>query len=463
MTVSLGTRALQAMSIGLIAVLVVVGVMAPMASAYARQSDPASAAVGPIVGERVRISDSNGEEAAAVSVARLEDPYELQLAEPGFRYVLAEVVVEYTGNDVIEAEANNFTILDTQGFTYDAETAFLHRLDGPEDGGETPGQAWGTELLFQLPVDAVLAQVRFGELPLVDLRPERVTHGDVVSIVGPDRAELANISVGPPSDPYEIPLEVTGIVLENERYVAYSVEVTATGDRPFVVDPADFWVIDDQGVVTREMPRGEYQSDPNGPWLQPNDGLQPGETASGLIKFLLPDGVTPQTVFYSPIRDDVDQFIVLAEPDEPPPAATSEPIWVATPDAVTPGCEGVVEWAEELLGRLVQASDGVDVEILDDPASADPASLRQAAATFDTLATEQTASVPPPAAAEANTATANYFSEISDWLEAVASAVESGDQAKIDETVAALAEIGARLNAAFADLESTCPEVVDLL
>ena len=160
MTVSLGTRALQAMSGGLIALLVVVGVVAPMASAYARQSDPASAAVGPIVGERVRISDSNGEEAAAVSVSRLEDPYELELAEPGFRYVLAEVVVEYTGDDVIEVEANNFTMLDTQGFTYDAETAFLHRLDGPEDGGEAPGQAWGTGLLFQLPVDAVLAQDR---------------------------------------------------------------------------------------------------------------------------------------------------------------------------------------------------------------------------------------------------------------------------------------------------------------
>ena len=47
--------------------------------------------------------------------------------------------------------------------------------------------------------------------------------------------------------------------------------MTATGGRPFDLDPADFWVIDDQGTMTREMPRGEYQHDPNGPWLQPND------------------------------------------------------------------------------------------------------------------------------------------------------------------------------------------------
>src|SRR5215203_5113172 len=454
MTIPFRTRWLPIFTGLLVALVALVGPVTTSATVHARQDDPASSAVGPVVGERIRISDPQGEEAAAVSVARLEDPYELDLAESGYRYVLAEVVIEYTGADIIDAQSNNFTILDTNGFMYEPEDTFLHRLDGPEDGGAATGQAWGTELRFQLPLEAVLAQVRFGELPLVDLRPERVAHGDVVPIVGPDRAELASISVGPPTDPYEIPLDVTGIVLEDERYVAYPVEVTATGDRPFVVDPADFWVIDDQSVVTREMPRGEYQSDPNGPWLQPNDGLQPGETASGLIIFLLPDGVSPQTVFFSPIHNDVDQRVVLAEPDEPPPPATSEPIWVATSDAVTPGCEGVVEWAEELLGRLVQASDDMDVEILDDPASADPASLRQAAATFDTLATEQTASVPPPAATEANAATANYFSEVSDWLEAVASAVESGDQAEIDETVAALGEIGARLDAAFADLES---------
>lgn len=446
----------------LISLLVFGGAVAPT-DVRARQEDPAARSVRPTVGERVRIAGAGGVEAAAVSVVRLDDPHDLALAEPGWRYVLAEVVVEYTGDEVVNAESNTFTILDTDGFVYWADDAFLRRLDGQEGGGIAPGQAWGAELLFAMPVEAELAQVRFGLTPLVDLRPARVAYGDAVSIVGPDRVPLATVTVGPPTDPYEVPVEVSHIILEDERYVVFPVEVSATGDRPFALDPADFWVVDQEGGMTREMPRGGYQHAPNSPYLQPDDGLAAGATAAGLIQFLLPDGLAPVKVVYSPISDESDQFVILAETDEPPPVATSAPIWVVTPDAVAPACEGVAEWAEELAGRMVQAGGGIPAGVLEDPASSDPAALRQVAAAFDALAVEQGATVVPPAAAEANGAISATFADMAGWLETMAAAVESGDQGEIDAALSGFDQIGAGLDPILTDLEASCPEIVGLL
>jgi hypothetical protein len=52
--------------------------------------------------------------------------------------------------------------------------------------------------------------------------------------------------------------------------------------------------------------------------------------------------------------------------------------------------------------------------------------------------------------------------EFADGLETIAAAVESGDQAEIDAAVAAFAEIALVSDAAFVELETACPEVVEL-
>ena len=55
----------------------------------------------------------------------------------------------------------------------------------------------------------------------------------------------------------------------------------------------------------------------------------------------------PVKVVYSPLSDESDPFVILAEVDDPQPVATSAPIWIATPVSPHRDAKAWSAWAED--------------------------------------------------------------------------------------------------------------------
>jgi hypothetical protein len=468
----------------LLLVVVLIAVAGPSSRVAARQASPAADdASGAYASHRVRVSNTDRQEIAAVSAAGLVDPYEDSdefvdppLA-PGFRYVKIDVVIEYTGTDADEYagpegywfNSYDFSAVDANGVGYGAEDDVFERLDDPEAGyaAPEPGQTWGGELLFQVPLDAVLANIMYDTQTLIDLRQSRPGYGDVVPYVDIDGAELASLTVEAPTDPHVFSGDEFW-VLTDERHVAFPATLRNSGDRPFAVDPRDFYVVDTYGVATREQPRGPEQNDPAGPFLQPNAQLAPGETAAGLIRFLLPDDVDPVAIVYAPYAEGVpDRWVVVAESGIPPVAPESAPIYTPPAATFTPGCEGVAEWAKRFSTALDAVPTPDEEESLpEDLSTADPAQLRGAASYARALADAVANTDPPEIARAANDAFVRLFIQAADATDALADAIESGDQARIDAAVADLEALDGSLDSevgpVFEELAAACPEINEM-
>jgi hypothetical protein len=473
--------------------LVVAAVAGP--GAVARQGDPgAGGPLGPHVGDRVRVANDDREEIAVLSVIELADPFARGEAANGYRAVMADVVFENVGADSTYVEGAEFAAVDADGFVYDPDdSAEFYVVGDPAatvyfGGTVEPGETIGVRLVFQLPLYAVLAQIVYDRsIPLVDLRQDRPGYGDSVPFVLVGGAKGAAITVSTPTDPY-VPPEpepdedgiVTTFVLTDERYVVFPVAIENTGDHPFSVDPRDFYVADDQGDLTQEQPRGEAENDPAGPFLQSTRALPPGETAAGLIKFLLRDDAVPVAVVYSPVEPTGNRLVTVAESGVRPIAPVSQPIDTSVAEApaepveeppyVTPGCEGVFGWLQQI-GVIMDDATGPGLEALPedeaDIGATDPAVFRQAAADLRAIAAELAWSAPPAAAADYAATVVALYNLMADGMDRIADAVEIGDQAAIEAAYEQIGEeveafLDGEFDAAIIDLAEVCPETAGL-
>lgn len=327
-------RSLRLLTVTLIALTMLL----PFSGAAQEASPPAGAASGPNLGDRVRVEDFDHNEVAAVTVTKIDDPSPEGEAEAGFRLVRIEVSVENVGTESFDLEGYQFAIVDTNGFIYDSDDEFLDfdRLDDPNAsagfGGFEPGQALGGPITIQIPADAQIAQVVFAPsertIPLVDLRTSRPAYDTAVPVFDTAGATLATIAISAPTDPYEPPPSDSSFVLNDERYLTFATTIQNTGAAALAVDPRDFWVLDTHGYLIREQPAGELESDPTSPFLQPNDALAAGESATGLIEFLLPNDSQPVAIVYAPLDDPAgDRFLSVAESGLAIPAPTSAPLF----------------------------------------------------------------------------------------------------------------------------------------
>jgi hypothetical protein len=131
----------------------------------------------------------------------------------------------------------------------------------------------------------------------------------------------------------------------------------------------------------------------------------------------------------------------------------------------SPECDEVVAWANEsqtrfdelavLLGPVANA----DATTL---AIADPDTLREAVAALRDAAVGQTGSNPPPMATAVNDALVELFNDLANNLDALADAIDTGDQAAIAAAATSVTEVNAALanfetSPAFVELVQACP------
>jgi hypothetical protein len=130
------------------------------------------------------------------------------------------------------------------------------------------------------------------------------------------------------------------------------------------------------------------------------------------------------------------------------------------PVALTPGCEGVAEWTWALAERVASLEDRVAEEFaaVDDITTADPATIRALADVYRQVADELAASAPPPPAAAFGEAVVALFRDVAAALEALAAAIEAGDQGRVEAAVTAFESIGTDVDPAFDALAAACPE-----
>lgn len=459
-------------------------------TAVANQATPAATAgLGPALGDRVRVENSDGDEVAALSVIRLDDPAPLRDPDPGFRAIDVDVAIENVAQSTFYLGGHEFQVIDANGVVYDDVRAELDdtRLDDPttpfdSESDLEPGQAVRLSLTFQLPENAVLAQIvrDTGDhrQTLLDLRPSRLRYGDTIPIVGTTGDQFGTIAVSAPTDPFVPPPGTRSIAFPGgwQRDVTFPVSVQNTGEVPFPIYISDFAVLDTHGALTQaDIPVG-YEEDAASAFLQLGDAnaVAPGATVSGLVKVRIAKEAELVAVIFSPTDPrtrDGSYSLTVAEsglqplpPSAPPLFAPEDLVQVQAGD-VTPGCEGVAAWAEDLFARLDAVGSALgDIPEDGDLASLDPALLRQAAGDLRDDADAQAASNPPAVAADANAVAVDLLLLLADALDAEAAAVEAGDQTAIDATAA---ESGDALDAffegefdpTFEALAAACPEL----
>ena len=456
-----------------LAILVLTALAGPASTVAARQTDPAAPA-GPNVGDPVRVANFDRVELGTITVIGVEDPYEAAFRppDPGTRLVFVCLFLAQTAADPIYVNVDDFSAVDAAGVVYDTLDPGLAPDDCPSFYGTdwSPGTTDTGGIVFQLPAGADLAQIVFAYAdrlqPLVDLRPHRPRFDEPVAIIGGDGSEVATIAVSPPTGPG------TPTGDDGYQFFTYPVSITNTGDLPFAVDPRDFYLVDNEGWETSESPRGVAESDPAGPYLQPNETLAPGASAGGLVRFRVRNGVEPVAVV---LQHEDDHLVYLADSGTPlvlpvstsaaiPPSATG-----TSPTITTPGCEGIVEWIDALLARFEATGDDsalaqVNAAREDDaPRALDPVLVRQAAAEARAMADEQAATATPAVAAEANRLIVDAMRQVAEHLDAVADALAANDQAATDAALAGLQSVD--FDAFIAALEAlgeSCPELEEV-
>ncbi|MGH2559661.1 MAG: DUF4352 domain-containing protein [Thermomicrobiales bacterium] len=300
-----------------VALVLAVGLASPLAVA-AKQATPA--ALGP-AGEAVSIVGTDGAEVGRVTLTELADPFDAYDAfyppEHGFHYVLATVSVENTGARPLPVDPNAFRLLDADGYlnhpgsVFRGEDVTVPDLQYQEIApGDTISGAVAFQtlngvalsaLLFLPSNEQVVTIATLGETSIAGV-------GEAASILGPDGAEIAQVTVQTITDPFP-DYDPSSPPERGNRFVTLSLSVTNTGPRPLAVDPNAVSLLGNDGFLYSPgfVNRGAQPAEADFTY---QDGLAPGATAAGAIGFQVLNGVLVVSVLYRP---DSDRFITLAE------------------------------------------------------------------------------------------------------------------------------------------------------
>jgi hypothetical protein len=460
----------------------------------------------PGVGDRVRIVKSDGAELGAVTVIEIEDPYQGEVLydapDPDVRLVFVGVTVENTATRGLDFFAHGFFAVGHNGISYEQSILIANdpRPTFPDSFVPLePGASESGFVLFEVPDGIDLAQILYDPFIIADTQDElfeedirvvafdrrsiRPGFGDAVQLVGGDGTAIAVASAVDLMDPY--PGADSRYLPEGSRMVGVTVAfevVSGWAD----LEPSLVALVDSDGSVRSPtqygpivVPRTEEAeaAQPAFPYFT----LQVGQEAVGFVGFVLPEGIDPVAVAISgdPFGILESHFVYLAEVG----AAPTDPLSKLTPAsgapqaepteatvATTPDCEDAVAWAEEFAARSEEFLDNLPDDDFDDVGALDPAGRAQAAAEnraaaadLRAMADALAASDPPEVARATNDVFVRFFDEAADGADAIADAIESGDQAQIDAVFDALMGLAEEVGSIFEELLAACPELEDIM
>jgi hypothetical protein len=434
------------------ALLVLLG--GPLPAAAQDGSPVAGGPSGPAVGTAVSWIGNEGTELAQVTVTEVTDPFQdydpNSPPQRGFHFVLLAVTVDNTGAVPVTVDPNAFNLVDADGFV--ARTSYLYRsadvtaADPDLQYAElAPGASVSGVVGFQLLNGAEVERILFAPdssrlITLVDERAVGIPLGTDVSYLGPEGAEVGEVTVNQLVDPFQ-DYDPSSPPERGTHYVVLELTVTNTGTRPLAADPGAFYLLDAQGFLA--YPSYLYRTDAtNPPDFQYNDALAPGESQSGIIAYQLLNGTEIAAVIFTPNYGQ--QQIIVGEPGA---AGSSQAGPQSTPSSVEPpeeptkaaaaspeDCEGIERWALEMVGRLTQLPTIVGpISALENQPNPtiDPVATREIADQLQALADDQRNSNPPPAAEELNTLVADALQNFSNAINNLADAGEANDAAAI--------------------------------
>ena len=249
-----------------------------------------------------------------ISAVQVEDPATpglLYQAEAGKRLVAVEIIVGNLSGTKLSVNPLNTTLLDSEGFTYQAD---LGARDGQistlELGAGEKLRGW---IAFQIPEAAQLASLKFatslfggedlkvGLLPppagytpltadIARRAPQLAKLGDVVEVGG---YSLSAVTVEDPAKP--------GLIYQPEkgtRLVAVEIVVGNVSGPELSVNPLYVVLVDSEGFL--------YEAE-----LAGRDGqidtvkINSGEKVKGWVAFQVPENATLESIKFAPLFSDL--------------------------------------------------------------------------------------------------------------------------------------------------------------
>lgn len=450
-------------------VVLLAGLIVAVRPATAQEGTPTAG-----LGLPVPIYNANLQAIGEVSVLEIVDPfqdYDVAYGQPerGYRWVMAVVRLK-AGDEPLNANSSGyFQILDSDGFI--ANQTYITRGDDslsayPDFDGSNlaAGQEATGAVFFQVFGAATVATVEYSPdytqtILVADLRDETVSAGTVIPVTANDGSPLAEVSVVGVLDPLE-DYDPSYAPQRGFRYVGIAISFTNTSSKPFSLDASRFSVIDREGFSYTSY--GVYRT-PAGeaafPSLSYGD-IAPGATITGMISIEMINGAFIKDVLYSPPGD---RRLRLAEygPNDAytPPVMTEVPTPTPEPTA-DPACEEAVAWSNALEESMPDISGAFDViGKATGGEQVEPQAIRDAAEQIRQAAQALADAEKPEIAQAAADQVVQVFRDVADQIDALADAVETGDQAAIQAASDEISRLffEALSTGPYADLVARCP------
>lgn len=477
----------------LIAVLTVL--MGTITTVSAQDATPTAGATGGAV-----IYGADGQPEAEAVVHSVIDPFEdydpSSSPDRGMHFVAAIVTISAVAERTVDVSSFSFYLVDTEGFSY--PVTFLFRTTEstnalPDFNGGTiePGQSMSGAMFFQVVDGAAPALIYYQPsfdrvVTLTDLRDAAVAEGDAVEVIDAGGRPFATMTVEETIIPVE-DYETSSAPKRGFEFAGVNVTIENTGETDLEVDPFTFTLVDDLGFSYTAY--GAFRTadgEAAMPSLQ-STTLAAGESVTGLLTYSVLAGTKPGFVYYAPSFDRQVRLAEYGDAQAPAPTGdmpdfpavdpgtdpgtsdpgTDEP-GTDEPVTVTEGCEGVIEWGTATIATLGESFgvfDFVSGIESGDFSSLDAAEVRTGAETMAGAAETQGNIDTPEVAQDAQDALIAFYTDGASKLEALADAIEGGDEAEISAAGAAFMDVmaafdeGSDLANTFDALTEACPEL----
>ena len=245
----------------------------------------------------------------ALSVADPATPGMLYQAETGKKLVAVEVIISNVSGDVLGVNALNATLLDNDGFVYQAELGGVDDQIGTLD--LNPGEQVRGWISFKISENATAAKIKYSTETFVSkflqasLTPPPGGHTQIALSLTPT---IPSSKLGDVVEQFGYSLSATNVEDPTSPGILYSpiqgyklvaVEITlgnVSGAKSLSVNPLYAYLVDSNGFVYwAELGGRDSQID--------TMDLNVGEKAKGWVSFTIPDSATPAY-----IKDQTEVF-----------------------------------------------------------------------------------------------------------------------------------------------------------
>lgn len=475
--------------------LVLTLLMGTLTTISAQQATPSAGGAG----GAVTVYGSDGQPESTIEVTSIQDPFkDFDPSSPpprGFHFVAADITV--TAAKDAQINTYGFLAIDADGFV--SQPAFVYRSS--ESQAATPDLTTNTLSAGDTASGLVYFQVLDGTAPAIivyqpsydrlvtvaDLRDAPVEQGDAVPVLDNSGQPSAKVTV----EDVTLPLtdfDPSSAPQRGFQFVGVTVTIENVGQSPLDINPSAFSIVDEQGFVssTAYIYRTSDAEAAN-PSLQSNP-LDPGKSVTGIVAFQMLAGTEPGIILYSPSGSLTEMQVRLAEygagkapkpsktprANPPRPSPTDEgpvpgqetPTPGASTGQVTPGCEGVIDWATATVTNLTTWSGIIsgDLSGISSGGKVDLATAQKAEQDISDLADNQAGLDTPDVAADAQRLVQSLFDDTDAALSDLVTATKANNTAGIAKAVADLTQIASRLNGdefnnTLIALTTACPEL----